>query len=295
MITLLPNKDQIVIRKPLKRGQKGVRKLTNSDREIGLKVTRNGTESDKKWPNSDQKKLTQKLTQIAKISDQNVIKWFLISDFDAFEHYRSSLIFKVITGSVFLGRITFGTFFYVFLIHFERYGGDPKKRSLKNRILSLTGIFILLDAFSARIINAWSILIGPINPFFGFLCMLVESFVGVTVILCLTELIIFQNLMLFKFSQISILNEDFCSNFITMTNLGFAGISQLTLFWIDGLPVKPIEFRTGKIKISSIKPKFWLLMSLIPSLIMIVGSIVSSTKKGISWDNFDYKARCTVR
>ena len=48
MITLLPNKDQIVIRKPLKRGQKGVRKLTNSDQETGLKVTRNGTESDQK-------------------------------------------------------------------------------------------------------------------------------------------------------------------------------------------------------------------------------------------------------
>ena len=55
---------------------------------------------------------------------------------NGFEHQLDSIYFKIIHGVIFFLGDMFALIFYSGFIHFEYYGGDPLKRSLKNKLLA---------------------------------------------------------------------------------------------------------------------------------------------------------------
>ena len=56
-----------------------------------------------------------------------------------------------------------GSVFYCFTIHYERYGGDPMKRSIQNKLVSAIAFSALILCYTSNIALAWRIQIGPIN------------------------------------------------------------------------------------------------------------------------------------
>lgn len=63
--------------------------------------------------------------------------------------FLDSTSFKIIHGIGFILAEIMAIFCYLGLIHYEYYGGDPMKRSLKNKLLAQIGKSILTAAVTS--------------------------------------------------------------------------------------------------------------------------------------------------
>ena len=168
------------------------------------------------------------------------------SESDFYADFRT-LPIKIMTGLNLGLRLTFGNFFALTLIHYEKFGGDPMKRSIINQIISLMCCCLLVNSLISQPLAAYSIIIGPISQFLAKFCLFDGgSFQGI-VLLGLAEIVIIQNLMLFNLSFVSRFDESFFGKFIVMWNLGFVSGSYLATCYFGNLPKPPTEFLTGKI------------------------------------------------
>ena len=104
--------------------------------------------------------------------------------------------FKIFYCIIFILFELLGLTCYSGLIYFEHYGGDPMKRSIKNKLIS-QGLLVLMAQI---VVNnsgfAWRIVISPLNPNISLFVLFVRQFFAITVVLCITEFISFKVLML---------------------------------------------------------------------------------------------------
>ena len=89
---------------------------------------------------------------------------FKAEDKDDFGEIFENPIFQVLYVTyLFVIIFLFNTLFNVLLIHYEKFGADPMKRSLRNQLIAQTGYAqILLNMITVPV---WSFrtLIGPLN------------------------------------------------------------------------------------------------------------------------------------
>ena len=99
-------------------------------------------------------------------------------------------------------KVVYGIFFIIFellsiacysgFIYFEHYGGDPMKRSIKNKLIS-QGLLVLMAQI---VVNnsgfAWRIIIGPLNPNTSLFVLFIRQFFAITVVLCIAEFVTFK-------------------------------------------------------------------------------------------------------
>ena len=105
---------------------------------------------------------------------------------------------------------------------------------------------------------------------------------SILLLLACSQLILIDNLMLFKFSCMCSTNEDFWIRFLFTWNLGFAFGSEtfLTLFF-DHVLEKEYQYLTGQLYPNPVPfPLFWKLLVLFTGSIITIGS---GTKKFKSW------------
>ena len=109
--------------------------------------------------------------------------------------------------------------FYRSLAHFERFGGDPMKRSISNQIISQISDVYLINSLSGGTLFVSSIILGQYPYWLG--VTIVMSGVGTLsfVLLGLSLTLIFKNLRLYKFSIAAGLNDDFFSHYFLVVNL----------------------------------------------------------------------------
>ncbi len=55
------------------------------------------------------------------------------------------IVYKVFSGMAFVIYETFGCFLLVGVILFEKYGGDPQKRSFRNRMISFLAYLVITN------------------------------------------------------------------------------------------------------------------------------------------------------
>ena len=67
----------------------------------------------------------------------------------------------------------FSTAFFMFLIHYEKFGKDPMKRSLSNQLFAQFGWIAILDNWFIRPVWIYRILIGPVNQQIALICSLI--------------------------------------------------------------------------------------------------------------------------
>ena len=87
--------------------------------------------------------------------------YFWVSGADAHEDLRSYLAHKIWHGINWMGGYLIGTPFYLAFVHFERFGQDPMKRTLKNRIIIIISLILGLNLNVMTPIGAYSTIIGP--------------------------------------------------------------------------------------------------------------------------------------
>ena len=158
----------------------------------------------------------------------------LHDDLDDFRNMLDFPAFKIIAGIFGFVLITFTNVFLFSLSMFEKYGGDPLKRSLKNQIIIQFGYAMMLNNLICTPCLIWRIIFGPIYTKIAVFDSFIENISVTWMFLILTQTFVIKALMLFKFSHMAGLDDTFMARFLLLSNLGFAilthGIRYLTLF-----------------------------------------------------------------
>ena len=83
-----------------------------------------------------------------------------------FEPFQDLIVdgpLRIYQGIVTIFTTLFGSIFYLGIVHYERYGGDPLKRSMQNRFISATAITALVMCYISNVTLTWRIQVGPLN------------------------------------------------------------------------------------------------------------------------------------
>ena len=68
-----------------------------------------------------------------------------LEDVDDFEELFNNLSIKITSGVFCFSLLTFTNAFNILVSIFEKYGGDPLKRSLKNQLISQLGYSMMIN------------------------------------------------------------------------------------------------------------------------------------------------------
>jgi len=80
---------------------------------------------------------------------------------DDFKDLFNGTTIKTFAIVISLIRITFTNIFYILVLMFEKYGGDPMKRSLKNQLVSQFGYGMMISNTICNPLLTWRIMFGP--------------------------------------------------------------------------------------------------------------------------------------
>ena len=135
--------------------------------------------------------------------------------------------FKILHGfgSIFIIAIAFIS--YLGFIHYEYFGEDPMKRSMKNKLVAQICKVIFTYNISATPVILWRVLIGPVYEQFTSLVCFMRHSSTILIPLCFTEIILFQFLMLFT-TSFNYTNEDFMFKVISIVNGSFTIVTLIS-------------------------------------------------------------------
>jgi hypothetical protein len=148
-------------------------------------------------------------------SDQLVIQ----DDFNQYEEPTKSLIkFGLVLCVLFIQ--VFGNGLCSSIIAYERYGGDPQKRTILNQLFSNLAFNVIvlnvipLNVFTLRLI------FGPImSPFVAKMCFFIPKVsIGFASLLLLNEMIVIRFISVFVWKRIPPVNDYFLFAALNVTN-----------------------------------------------------------------------------
>ena len=142
-------------------------------------------------------------------------------DVDDFKNMLDFLAIKIIAGIFGFVLITFTNAFLFSLSMFEKFGGDPLKRSLKNQIIIQFGYAMMLNNIICTPCLIWRVIFGPIYTKVAVFDSFIENISVTWMFLCLAQTFVIKALMLFKFSHMAGLDDAFMARLLILSNLGF--------------------------------------------------------------------------
>ena len=123
---------------------------------------------------------------------------------------------KIIATVTYILLQTIGCFLILCVIHFERYGDDPQKRSISNRLISFAAYFSLIGIWIPQSIYYARVLYGCLPHFLGEVLIFFRFFVGVGAWSALIVSMIYKCLQIYAFHFTAGLNDEIISMFIEM-------------------------------------------------------------------------------
>ena len=123
-----------------------------------------------------------------------------------------------VTGllSYFLGRL--GNFLLLGIVHYEKFGQDPQKRSLPDRLFTFSCLLLFFCSIIANTITIVRTFIGPVlNSIALFRYYLTSTLLAIP--LAIAESIVFRCLMIFFFNDTAMVNDEFLATFLNLFNI----------------------------------------------------------------------------
>ena len=136
--------------------------------------------------------------------------------------------------------IILGNFLWFGVIHYEKFGGDPQKRSLTNQLTSHAAIFVLFWMNATLLTHFLRALFGCLPFWLGYSVIWIRRFCFTTCLMYIVEILGFKLLLLISFSTMSGLNENFYSVFLILFNSLWSFI--LVSSWAYLIPIDWIFF-----------------------------------------------------
>ena len=194
-----------------------------------------------------------------------------INTIDDFADELDSLSLKICVALT-----TFTEFFmsfplFYFLILFDKYGEDSKKRSLYNCLTSQIAYpVIILIIFNPPFV--WRVFMGPLKSIVAVMYVFIQNSSVVWAILCQTEGILTRALFLMKYKYISGINDKLFNTFLFIANIGFSFGSHFCLFFFGYLG--PDELLVGVEKTSRVPLSIYYVIVIGVSAIIFGGSLL---------------------
>ena len=95
------------------------------------------------------------------IENLTIFKQTMEGNEDDFKDLFNGTTVKIFAIVISLIRFTFTNTFYILVLLFEKYGGDPMKRSLKNQLFSQFGYGMMISNTICNPLLTWRIMFGP--------------------------------------------------------------------------------------------------------------------------------------
>ena len=117
------------------------------------------------------------------------------------------------------------------IVHYEKFGQDPQKRSLPDRLLSFNCILNTFNLVPHSIIIIVRTLFGPVGfAVTDFRYYLISSF-PFTILLGFSEAILVNCMMLFSWKTYVMVNDEFFSTFLNLFNIMMGQMFSIIRFF----------------------------------------------------------------
>ena len=177
---------------------------------------------------------------------------------------------------------------YSGFIHYEYFGGDPAKRSMKNTLWAQLCYCLIIMSIISSPAYAWRILIGPLKPSIAIMILFIRSFISINIYLCLTEIVLYKVIMALHWKSFSLMNEGLIFIFLISFNILFSLGAQFSLWTLGHYVSTHYELLTNEFdKKYYEKPVFWPIFMIVLGIIMITGIITFLFKKYFDNKNQD--------
>ena len=189
---------------------------------------------------------------------------------------------KIVYSIIFILFELLGLSCYLGFIHFEHYGGDPMKRSIKNKLISQSFIVLMMEIVIYNSAFAWRIIIRPLNTNVCLFVLFIHNFFAIVVAICITEFISFKVFMLYGWKYFCSMDEGFLSQTILTFNFLFGFCTQYCRWTLGSLETHVYELLSGILlsnkSINHIR-YFWPISLVISLSIILIGILALSIKK----------------
>ena len=134
---------------------------------------------------------------------------------------QTEVVIKFIGLLSYLIASSLGTCLFLGIIHYEKFGQDPQKRSFSDQIFTFNCVMFMMASFVYYTVSEIRWLFGPVGYFLTTL-----KYYAFSAILCVplgcTESILFRCLKIFFWKKSAMLNEDFLAMFFNGFNFVMA-------------------------------------------------------------------------
>ena len=115
-----------------------------------------------------------------------------VIEFEPFQDLIVDAPLRIYQGIVTIFTLLFGNIFYLGIVHYEHYGGDPLKRSIQNQLISAIAIAALMLCYISNVTLTWRIQVGPLNEDVTMFAISSFRFFVMVFLINLSELMIYK-------------------------------------------------------------------------------------------------------
>ena len=166
------------------------------------------------------------------------------TEFESFENLIDTPL-RIIQGTTFSFAFIIGSIFYWGIIKYEKYGGDPMKRSFQNRLLSAIAYSAILKYYTFNIGFAWRIQVGPLHENLSCLINFCADSVQMNGFLSFNEIMIYKVMAIYYWNQICNLDESFWAQFILLFNFGLTFVTHFSRWMLNSFEDERNGFFNG--------------------------------------------------
>ena len=115
-----------------------------------------------------------------------------VIEFELFQGLVINNTVRIVHGIIFPVGLIISTIFYWGTIYYERYGGDPMKRTIQNKLISAIALSIIMRCYTTNIVIAWRFQIGPLNDNVAMVAVFIDAVFETFMMINLSEIIIYK-------------------------------------------------------------------------------------------------------
>ena len=140
-------------------------------------------------------------------------------------------IFLKVVGVISYFLSNLGNLLLLSLVHYEKFGHDPQKRSLPNRVFSFNTIFgVIVFTIHSNILISRT-LFGPVGTAITEIRYYLFTS-AISALLGATEIMFFRCIMIFSWKKYAMVNDEFFATFLNIFNLMIGQIICIVCFYI---------------------------------------------------------------
>ncbi len=144
---------------------------------------------------------------------------YIVENVDNPKYAALRIVFFILVLSILV--ISIGA--YGCIWHYERYGGDPQKRTILNQLIGLYALSTIFGYLTNVSAFLYRLAFQPIPLSYATATFFMTSFVTcIACFLILDEIVILRFLSTFWWKQFPPINDDFFAVFLFLTNYGIA-------------------------------------------------------------------------